>query len=155
MSWLLPSLKKRSQEGLWKILNKKIAFLLYTALYSRAGENWECGGVKLPGRVECTLWTTVWRHILRALGSRAMCLWSTACSVLPSCSWLLAVESWVANLSNCLGFSQNYCTFSVSIFPILETTQWPSIYYNPFPLLAVQKRTNTSWKDEFQHTHVL
>lgn len=90
------SITEKEESGrLVKKSEQKMAFLFYTVLFSRAGENGECGGVKLPGRVECTLWTTVWRHILWALGSPAM--WPGcgrgAHLVLPLCSWLLAVGS--------------------------------------------------------------
>lgn len=82
----IPITEKEKSGRLVKNREQKIAFLFYIFPYSRAGENWACGGVKLPGRVEHTLWTTVWRHILQALGS--MCQWSTACSAvvfLASC----------------------------------------------------------------------
>ena len=76
--------------------------------------------------------------------------------VLTLCSLLLAAGNRGANLSNCLGFSQSHCTFSVNILLVLEIIQLLGSYCNPFAplshILTIQKGQMLFWKDELPCT---
>lgn len=64
---LITEKREKSERHVRKI-EEKTAFFLHTILYSCVEENGGCG-IRLLGRVECTLWKTVWKRVFPALGS--------------------------------------------------------------------------------------
>lgn len=145
ISLLFPSLRNRKvRKACEEDWTKNSFLLLYNSVFTcrkkkigRVAPSWLPELDAPSGPLSGSAPSQLWAHVrCRVCGAQL---------VLPLCSLLLAVGTWVANPVNCSGFSQNYCIFSVNIFLISEIIPWPGSYYNSFlpftvPHLGVQKR---------------